>query len=222
MTPISVPAVPAANARTPAPASARGAPKRTEHPRAAPVDEQLDAPEDFEDPYPTEVAPPEEPPAPRGPSLFTRVLLWVFARPKKWAADASEAHRTSTAHARWRRYSIGCYALIVAVTLAGQLYSANPLGVYVKVQRVDIPRSTLILVRNDSRSAWRHVRIRLNGIFAHFRDEVAAGESVPLDLDKAFAITDGTGRVLRRPPKDLPIESLTLDCDSGHYETELK
>ena len=132
------------------------------------------------------------------------------------------AGRTRTPHGRWRTYALGCYGLIVASTLVGQLYSSNPLGVYVKVQRVDLPVSTLVLVRNDSRLPWTHVRIRLNGIYAHRRDEIAAGESVPLDLDKAFAITDGAGKVLRRPARNLTIESFTLDCDSGHYETELR
>ena len=170
---------------------------------------------------PTEVAPPAEPAVPRGPSLLKRALLWVFARPKK-RAELSATDRTRTSHAQWRRYALGCYGLIVAVTLAGQLYSSNPLGVYVKVQRVEMPKSTLVLVRNESGRAWKHVRIRLNGIYTHRRDEIGPGDSLPLDVDKMFAITDRMGRVLRRPAKDLPIESLTLDCDSGHYETELR
>jgi hypothetical protein len=222
MTPISVPPAAPAHARTPAPASARGTPppKRNEQPRGAAAEEpQVDVPAEGDDASTTEVAVPEQPAAPRGPSLFNRLLLWIVARPKKRRTGPD---RTETSHGRWRRYSLGCYGLIVAVTLAGQLYSPNPLGVYVKVQRVDLPKSTLVLVRNDSRSPWKHVRIRLNGIYTHTRDEIGAGDSVPLDVDKMFAITDGMGRVLRRPAKDLPIESLTLDCDSGHYETELK
>jgi hypothetical protein len=110
----------------------------------------------------------------------------------------------------------------VAATLAGQLYTSNPLGVYVKVQHVDLPVSTLIFVRNESRFAWKHARITVNGIYSHSRDEIGAGESLPLDLDKAFAVHDGSGKVLRRPPKNLPLQSLALDCDRGHYETELK
>ena len=110
----------------------------------------------------------------------------------------------------------------MAATLAGQLYTTNPLGVYVKVQHVDIPVSTLIFVRNDSRLNWKHARITVNGIYSHSRDEIAAGESLPLDLDKAFAVHDGSGKVLRRPPRNLPLQSLALDCDRGHYETELK
>jgi hypothetical protein len=159
------------------------------------------------------------PAAPRGPSLLKRALLWAFARPKKRHTVTAS---TKTPHARWRGYALSCYGLIVAATLAGQLYSSNPLGVYVKVQRVDLPRSTLVLVRNDSSRPWKRVRIRLNGIYTHHREEIGPGDNVPLDVDKMFAITDGMGKVLRRPAKDLPIESLTLDCDSGHYETELK
>lgn len=159
------------------------------------------------------------PAAPRGPSLLKRLLLWVFARPPK---RADIANRTRTPHGRWRGYALGCYGLIVAATLAGQLYSSNPLSVYVKLQRVDLPRSTLVFVRNDSSRPWKHVRIRLNGIYTHRRDEIGPGDNVPLDVDKMFAITDGMGKVLRRPAKDMSIESFTLDCDSGHYETELR
>jgi hypothetical protein len=224
MTPMSVPAVPPAHSRSAGSAPARGTAaqgRRNEQKRAEAEAEQhgdTSAAADLESP--TEVAPAEKPAAPRGPSLLKRLLLWAFAsRPTK---RADIANRTRTAHARWRGYALGCYGLIVAATLAGQLYSSNPLGVYVKLQRVDLPRSTLVFVRNDSSRPWKHVRIRLNGIYTYHRDEIGAGDNVPLDVDKMFAITDGMGKVLRRPTKDMPIESLTLDCDSGHYETELR
>jgi hypothetical protein len=178
-----------------------------------------EVPPDEEQLTPPEEEPIEEPPKPKGPSLLRRVLLWIFARPKKRPAAVD---RTRSVHASWRRSALYCYGLIVAATLAGQLYSANPLGVYVKVQRVDLPVSTLVLVRNDSRFPWKHVRISLNGIYKHAHERIDPGESVPLDLDKAFAITDGAGRVLRRPAKNLAIEFFALDCDRGHYETELR
>jgi hypothetical protein len=130
--------------------------------------------------------------------------------------------RARPEHSRWRAYALGCYGLIVAATLAGQLYSVNPLGVYVKVQHVELPVSTLIFVRNDSALPWKHTRIVVNGIYSHRREEVAAGESLPLDLDKAFAVTDASGRTLRRPPKNLQLQSLAIDCDRGRYEMELK
>ena len=60
-------------------------------------------------------------------------MVPTFARPPPKRAGIAD--RTRTAHGRWRGYALGCYGLIVAVTLAGQLYSSNPLGVYVKVQR---------------------------------------------------------------------------------------
>jgi len=146
----------------------------------------------------------------------------VFGGVKTRGATAVGDFRARPEHSRWRAYALSCYGLIVAATLAGQLYSSNPLGVYVKVQRVDIPVSTLIFLRNDSRVPWTHARITLNGIYRHKRDEIAPGESLPLDVERAFAITDGAGKVLRRPPKNLPLDSLALDCDRGHYETELK
>jgi hypothetical protein len=219
MTPISTPAT------RPAPRAKAGAAARAkashDTPHAPAVEAELaEGPSDQEPSAPAQERT-EEPPRPKNPSLLRRMLLWFFAPPKKRAGVAAPV-RTRTPHASWRRSALYCYALIVAATLAGQLYSANPLGVYVKVQRVDLPVSTLVLVRNDSRFPWKHVRIRLNGLYTHKRDEIFPGESVPLDLDKAFAITDGAGRVLRRPAKNLPVESFSLDCDRGHYETELR
>ena len=221
MTPMPVPAVPTPHARTPAPTRGGAAAGRHEQPRgAAAVDFQVETPSVEQDVTPTEVVP-IAPAVPRGPSLLKRALLWIFGRPKK-RVSVTAPNRTRTPHARWRGYALGCYGLIVSATLLGQLYSSNPLGVYAKVQRVDLPKSTLVFVRNDSRFPWKHVRIRLNGIYTHTRDEIGPGDNVPLDVDKMFAITDGAGRVLRRPAKDLPIESLTVDCDRGHYETELR
>ena len=202
--PRAAPARPEA-ARTPTPAATPAA--STEPARARPV----------------------EPPAPKRPSFLARGLsalagglVRIFVRARTRGATAVGDFRARPEHSRWRAYALGCYGLIVAATLAGQLYSSNPLGVYVKVQHVDLPVSTLIFVRNDSRFAWKRARIVVNGIYSHSRDEIAAGESLPLDLDKAFAVHDGSGRILRRPPRNLPLQSLALDCDRGHYETELK
>jgi len=223
MTPASTAAASPAQARR-APSAPKGNaaaratpdPARGQAPQIATPDAHPETPPDDESVTPEEIQR-SEPPRPKRPSILRRFFLWIVGQPKKVAAG-----RTRTPHGRWRTYALGCYGLIVASTLVGQLYSSNPLGVYVKVQRVVLPVSTLVLVRNDSRLPWTHVRIRLNGIYANRRDEIAAGESVPLDLDKAFAITDGAGKVLRRPARNLTIESFTLDCDSGHYETELR
>jgi hypothetical protein len=208
-------AVPAAPPRA---APARPEPARTPTPAATPAATTEPA-----------RARPAEPPAPKRPSFLARGLsalagglVRIFVRARTRGATAVGDFRARPEHSRWRAYALGCYGLIVAATLAGQLYSSNPLGVYVKVQHVDLPVSTLIFVRNDSRFAWKRARIVVNGIYSHSRDEIAAGESLPLDLDKAFAVHDGSGRILRRPPRNLPLQSLALDCDRGHYETELK
>ena len=215
-----------------APRAAAASPAASAAPRAA-----APRPEPARTPTPvaTERPPPKPaaPPQPKRPSALARGLsaaagalvrgtFRVFGHVKTRGATAAADFRARPEHSRWRAYALGCYGLIVAATLAGQLYSANPLGVYVKVQHVDIPVSTLIFVRNDSRLPWKHARIVVNGIYSHARDEIAAGESLPLDLDRAFAVHDGTGKILRRPPKNLPLQSLALDCDRGHYETELK
>jgi hypothetical protein len=176
---------------------------------------------------------PAGPPEPKRPSVLARGLSaaagalvrgssTLFGQVRTRGATAVGDFRARPEHSRWRAYALGCYGLIVAATLTGQLYSSNPLGVYVKVQHVELPVSTLIFVRNDSSFAWKHARIVVNGIYSHSRDEIAAGESLPLDLDKAFAVKDGSGKILRRPPKNLLLQSVALDCDRGRYETELK
>jgi hypothetical protein len=223
MSPVSAAAGPAARATpppmpAPRPAQARPEPARTPPPAIA---------------EPPPRARPAAPPAPKRPSALARGLsatagalvrgtLALFGQVKTRGATAMGDFRARPEHSRWRAYALGCYGLIVAATLAGQLYSSNPLGVYVKVQRVDIPVSTLIFVRNDSALPWTHARIVVNGIYSHTRDQIAAGENVPLDLDRAFAVHDGSGKVLRRPPKNMSPQTLSLDCDRGHYETELK
>ncbi len=224
MTPVSGGPVAAVRSTPGAPAAPRAAPTRPEATRTpAPA-----APSE-----PAARARPAAPPEPRRPSALARGLSAaagalvrgssrLFGQVKTRGATAVGDFRARPEHSRWRAYALGCYGLIVAATLAGQLYSSNPLGVYVKVQHVDLPVSTLIFVRNDSRFAWKHARIVVNGIYSHSRDEIAAGESLPLDLDKAFAVKDGSGKTLRRPPRNLPLQSLALDCDRGRYETELK
>jgi hypothetical protein len=165
----------------------------------------------------------------KGPGALARVLAFsagalvrVFGGIKTRGEAAVGDFRARPEHSRWRAYALGCYGLVLAGTLAAQLYTSNPLGVYVKVQHVDIPLSTLIFVRNDSRHPWRNARIRLNGIYTHHREQIAPGENLPLDVEKAFAVKDIAGKILRRAPKNLPLQSLALDCDRGHYETELK
>ena len=218
--PGSASALPRPTPAAPAPAAPRPAQARGEPPRA---------PTPAESPRNRPAAPPglKRPSAlARGLSAAAGALVRgsssLFGQVKTRGATAVGDFRARPEHSRWRAYALGCYGLIVAATLAGQLYSSNPLGVYVKVQHVDIPVSTLIFVRNDSRFPWKHARIVVNGIYSHTRDQIEAGENVPLDLDRAFAVHDGSGKVLRRPPKNLPLQTLALDCDRGHYETELK
>ena len=161
-----------------------------------------------------------------GLAAATRALIratsWIFGQVASRSGNALADFRARPEHSRWRAYALISYFMVVAATLAGQLYTDNVLSAYVRVQRVELPAMTQIFVRNDSRFPWRHARIVVNGIYSHTRDEIGAGENLPLDLDKAFAVHDGSGKVLRRPPKNMSPQSLALDCDRGHYETELK
>src|SRR5947209_6962306 len=73
--------------------------------------------------------------------------------------------RARPEHSRWRAYALGSYGVIAMASVLAQLYSANPLDAYVRVQPVELPALTQIFVRNDSHKAWRNVRLTLNGIY---------------------------------------------------------
>jgi hypothetical protein len=128
--------------------------------------------------------------------------------------------RARPEHSRWRAYALGSYGMLLAATLAGQFYDDNSLRVYVRVQPVELPAMTQIFVRNDSKHAWSHVKLTLNGIYTYEQSEVQPGLFILLPVNR-FALFDGNGRPTYAP-KNIAPRQLAIDVGEQHYETELK
>jgi len=139
---------------------------------------------------------------------------------KKSQLDRLADFRARPEHSRWRAYALISYFMVVAATLAGQLYTDNVLSAYVRVQRVELPAMTQIFVRNDSGKSWRDVRIVLNGIYQYRTDEVIPGGHVMLPVNK-FAIRDQLGKPTFAPRNIAP-KTLLVDTSGGRYETEFR
>jgi hypothetical protein len=145
---------------------------------------------------------------------------WIFGQVATRSGNALAEFRARPEHSRWRAYALGSYGLIVAATFAGQLYTDNVLGAYVRVQRVDVPAMTQIFVRNDSPKSWRNVRLTLNGIYEFRTEEVGPGGHVMLPVNK-FAIRDQAGRATYAPRSIAP-KRLLVDTVAGRYEAEFR
>ena len=144
----------------------------------------------------------------------SRLFGGVATRSGKALAD----FRARPEHSRWRAYALLMYGLILAATLAGQLYTDNVLGAYIRVQRVELPSITQIFVRNDSEKSWRDVKIVLNGIYDYRAEELGPGGHLMLQINK-FAIRDPVGKALRYAPKTLTPQTLMVAAAGGRYET---
>lgn len=127
--------------------------------------------------------------------------------------------RNQPQHARWRIYALGSYGLLVAGTLAAQLYKENKIDAYVRVQRVDLPAVTQIFVRNDSELPWKDVRLTLNGIYAFEASELRPGRPLMLQVSR-FSVPDSNGRMTYAPKTIVP-QQLSIDCDRGHFDANL-
>jgi hypothetical protein len=147
--------------------------------------------------------------------ITTKVFGQVASRGGTALAD----FRARPEHSRWRAYTMGSYGLIVAATLAGQLYTSNALEAYVRVQRVELPTMTQIFVRNDSRKAWQDVTLTLNGIYEFHADEVVSGGHVMLPVNK-FAVRDPSGKPTYAP-RNIEPRSLSVATASARYDAEL-
>ncbi len=144
----------------------------------------------------------------------------MFGRVASRGGSALAEFRARPEHSRWRAYALGSYGLIVAATLAGQLYTDNVLGAYVRVQRVELPAMTQIFVRNDSGKAWRNVRLTLNGIYEYWTDEVGPGGHVMLPVNR-FSIRNEGGKPTYAP-RNVEPKTLLVDTSGGRYQTEFR
>ncbi len=149
-----------------------------------------------------------------------RITSRIFGNVASRGGSALKDFRARPEHSRWRAYALGSYGVIVAATLAGQLYTDNVLNAYVRVQRVDLPAMTQIFLRNDSGNAWRDVRLTLNGIYEYNADVVVSGGHVMLTVNK-FAIRDPQGKATWAP-RNLEPKTLLIETASGRYETEFR
>jgi hypothetical protein len=89
----------------------------------------------------------------------------------------------------------------------------NSLRAHTQVTRVLDDQS--LLVRNDSTSTWKEVRLTLNGKYTAFTPEIAAGGKFVLGV-KQFVGPEG-----QVPAKDLRPVSLRLSCSEGNEEIDL-
>ena len=157
-------------------------------------------------------------------SLATRALVsWtsrIFGELREQGGHAVREFQARPEHSRWRAYALGSYGLIVVATLVFQLYDPNPLGAVVRAQRVDIPRSTYLFVRNGSRRPWKGVKLTLNGVYEYSRELVPAGGNLSLPVEQ-FSVLDGAG-VPTYAPAALELRTVHLECDRGSYDSELK
>jgi hypothetical protein len=83
-----------------------------------------------------------------------------------------------------------------------------------------LPAMTQIFLRNDSGSAWRDVRLTLNGIYEYNTDVVVSGGHVMLTVNK-FAIRDPQGKPTWAP-RNLEPKTLLVETTAGRYETEFR
>jgi hypothetical protein len=152
--------------------------------------------------------------------VLVRGTGWIFGQVASRGGTALADFRARPEHSRWRAYALVSYGLVVAATLAGQLYTDNVLGAYIRVQRVDLPAMTQIFVRNDSGKPWHDVRITLNGIYQYRTQEVVPGGHVMLPVNK-FAIRDPLGKPTFAPRNIAP-KTLMVATAVGRYETEFR
>jgi hypothetical protein len=144
--------------------------------------------------------------------------LYGQARERGGAAVAGFQARPE--HSRWRAYAMGSYGVLVAATLAAQLYTENKLGAVVRVQRVEMPTLTQIFVRNDSDETWRGVKITLNGIYSYETLQVLPGGHVLLPVDR-FALFDNKGHATY-PPKNVEPQTITIETRDGRWDTDFR
>ena len=151
---------------------------------------------------------------------LVRVTGKAFGAVQDRGRTSMAQFRARPEHSRWRAYALGSYSLIIAATLGGQLWTENGLRAYVRVQPVELPALTQIFVRNDSKHAWKSVKLTLNGIYSYEQSEVQPGLFILLPVNK-FAVHDQLGRATYAP-KNIAPKLLSIDTEDQHYETELK
>lgn len=157
-------------------------------------------------------------------SVATRAVVSrtsrIFGELREHGGQAVREFQARPEHSRWRAYALGSYGLIVVATLLFQFYDPNPLGAVVRVQRVEIPRSMYLFVRNSSRKPWKGVKLTLNGVYGYSQEVLPSGGNLMLPIDQ-FRVIDAAG-VPSYAPQGLELRTLHLECDRGSFDSELK
>jgi hypothetical protein len=151
------------------------------------------------------------------------VVSWtnrIFGELAEQGGQAVREFQARPEHSRWRAYALGSYGLVAVATLLFQFYDPNPLGAVVRVQPVEIPRSTVILVTNNSRKPWKDVTLTLNGVFVYQQDLLPSGRSLRPEVDK-FRVVDAAG-LPSFAPGTLEPRSLHIECNRGSFDAEFK
>jgi hypothetical protein len=159
-----------------------------------------------------------------GLALAARTLVRLsrlgVSRAKQQGGEAITQFSQRPEHTRQRVYAFGSYAVVVALTLAVQLWEPNSLQAEVKIEPVPLPEATVVFVRNDSTKPWKDVKVTLNGRYGYQRLVVAPDSYISLPVDR-FASYDEHGKATYAAKETVP-RTLSIDCDRGHFELDLE
>lgn len=153
---------------------------------------------------------------------IARVSVLVFGQVRTRSEAAYADFQKRRKHTRYRAYALGSYSLIAAATLLFQLYDHNSIAAYVRVERVDFPRSaSAVFIRNDSQHRWSNVKVTLNGLWLYERPQIEPGDIVLVRVDRFAQVEPRTGK-MQFPPPETVARRLRIECDAGRFESTLE
>lgn len=153
-------------------------------------------------------------------SFIVRASRLGFTEAKERSGKALHQFAQRPEQTRQRVYAFGSYSVIVAVTLAAQLFEPNALHAYVKIEPVALPEATVVFVRNDSKHTWKDVKVTLNDRYGYQRLDLPPEHYISLQIDR-FAAYDENGKATYAT-KEMAPKKVAIDCDRGHYELDLE
>jgi hypothetical protein len=160
----------------------------------------------------------------RGLALAANALVRIsrlgFDEAKERGGHALHQFAQRPQQTRQRVYAFSSYGLILALTLAAQLWEPNSLQAYVKIEPVALPEATVIFVRNDSGHTWKDVKVLLNDRFEYQRPDLPPTHYISLQIDR-FASYDANGKA-SYAAKDLVPKKVSIECDRGHFLLDLE
>ncbi len=152
-------------------------------------------------------------------ALFGRASVLVFGLVRTRGERALADFQKRDRHSRLRAYAFGAFGLLAAATLLGQLYEANSLGAYVRVEKVDLPKATTVFIRNDSDKPWVGLKVTLNGKYEYERLRLEPYQSFQVRVDRFTS--HGVGS-LSFAPVTTEARLIAIECDRGRFEKEIR